>query len=100
VPVDQFVLPEADELSRRLEAENDRGVLSMFRPAVAGLGGRSFTAQGFVLELTLVVAGFAQGDEGATGAGFTAMPLAIDALIDDADVRAEAHSFLRTSLDQ
>jgi hypothetical protein len=98
MPADSIMLPDGNELLRRLEANNGGGSLTMFLPYLPKLAGQSCTPQGLVMELTLAVATYARGDKDATKAGFLAMPLVIDALIDDEQARTEVKAHLRTAL--
>ncbi len=95
---ENVVLPDGDEMLRRLEAQNESGVFTMFLPCVPKLAAKRYTAQALVMELTLAVATYARDDRDATWAGFMAAPLVIDALVDDEQVRDEVKARLRAAL--
>ncbi|WP_371792922.1 hypothetical protein OG285_31800 [Streptomyces sp. NBC_01471] len=91
------VIPDKDELSRRIaEADPDRVVPGLY-PGILKMAGRTLSGSGVAVALSLAIAGHTRGPDGDNAPPpvyeallMKLLPDFVNAIVDDEQVRADA----------
>ncbi len=99
-PPPTVVLPDREEMSRRLASLHDLDhVVERFHPILLQSAGRELNGMGVVMMLTLAIHDYTEGmPTMMSNIMFRSCPKYIDVLVDDKTVKADAKEFLETVL--